>query len=290
MQSDRRNVAVITGASSGIGKEAAKQLVSQGWHVIAHGRDASRSAAAETEIRAAAQEGGRVDMVRGDLCELAQVAGMARRIAELTDRVDLLINNAGGMRDQIQLTSEGNEVSFAGNHLGHFLLTTRLLPLLRTAAQTREAGAVRVISVSSRAHEHAPPIDWDDVQSTSNWTSHTAYGRVKLYNILFARELARQVADDGIISHSLHPGVVDTNFPAHGSQALRDYWVTAQKITAGDAASDLLWVAQSAEASQGTGEYFAERRSIVPTGEALDDEAARKLWQESASLVARAGV
>ena len=228
-------------------------------------------------------------MVRGDLCELAEVAAMAARIGDLTDRVDLLINNAGGMRDQMALTSEGNEVTFAGNHLGHFLLTARLLPLLRKAAQDRAPGEVRVVSVSSRAHEHAPPIDWDDIQTTADWSSHNSYGRVKLYNILFARELGRRVASDEIRSHALHPGVVDTNFPAHGSQALRDYWVTAQKVSAADAASDLLWVARSAEAGESTGGYFSERRPVVPTGQAVDDIAAEKLWQQSEALVERAG-
>jgi NAD(P)-dependent dehydrogenase (short-subunit alcohol dehydrogenase family) len=112
MTEGRGRVAVITGASSGIGKEIAKQLAGQGWRVIAHGRDPARVAAAESEMRAATSVA-TVDFIRGDLCELSETNRMADEIAKLTDRVDLLINNAGGMRDRMAITSEGNEITFA---------------------------------------------------------------------------------------------------------------------------------------------------------------------------------
>src|SRR5262245_39122005 len=101
-------VAVITGASSGDGTAAAKAPVAQGWYVIAHGRDAGRTAAAEAEICAAAASGARVSVVRGDLSLLSDTARMAREIAGLTDKVDALLNNAGGVRSEFVLTPEGN--------------------------------------------------------------------------------------------------------------------------------------------------------------------------------------
>ena len=125
-------VAVVTGASSGIGKETAKALAAQGWHVIALGRDPSRTVAAEAEIRAAAT--GQVDMIRADLSLIAEAERAADAIAALTSRIDILINNAGGMASRMVMTSEGLEQNFAGNHLGPFVLTNRLLPLLRAAA------------------------------------------------------------------------------------------------------------------------------------------------------------
>ena len=156
-------VAVVTGASSGIGKETAKALAAQGWRVIALGRDPARSAAAEAEIRAASS-GGAVDMIRADLAVLAEAARAAREIAALTGRIDVLVNNAGGVAALRHVTPEGNEGTFAGNHLGPFLLTDRLLPLLRAAAKNAPAGAVRIINTSSLAHESAPGFDWNDPQ------------------------------------------------------------------------------------------------------------------------------
>jgi NAD(P)-dependent dehydrogenase (short-subunit alcohol dehydrogenase family) len=287
MAEGRGRVAVITGASSGIGKEIAKQLAGQGWRVIAHGRDPARVATAESEVRAATS-GATVDFVRGDLCVLSETNRMADEIAKLTDRVDLLINNAGGMRNRMAITSEGNEITFAGNHLGHFLLTQRLLPLLRRAAGTTQSGSVRIINVSSRAHERALPIDWDDLQSTKAWTSHDAYAAVKLCTILFTRELAKRLAAEGIVSHSVHPGVVDTNFASHGTQALRDYWEHAPKVGASDAACHIVRVATATELGGTNGRYFHEGQEVAPSQLALDDYAAERLWQESDKLVAQA--
>ncbi len=152
MGAHRQRIAVVTGASSGIGKVTAMALAAQGWHVIATGRDAARMAAAEAEIRAASVGGG-VDMIRCDLSLMAEAERLARQIAGLTDRVDVLVNNAGGITDRLVMTSEGLEANFAGNHLGPFLLTNRLLPLLRAAASDAPAGSVRIIQTSSEAHE-----------------------------------------------------------------------------------------------------------------------------------------
>ena len=140
MAADTRRVAVVTGASSGIGKETAKALAAQGWRVIGIGRDPRRSAAAEEEIRAASS-GGQVDMIQADLALMADAARAARDVAARTDRIDVLVNNAGGMAKCKVITSEGYEENFAGNHLGPFLLTTRLLPLLRRAAAAAPGGA-----------------------------------------------------------------------------------------------------------------------------------------------------
>jgi NAD(P)-dependent dehydrogenase (short-subunit alcohol dehydrogenase family) len=164
MASISQRVAVVTGASSGIGKETAKALAAQGWRVIAVGRDPGRSAAAETEIRAASS-GGRVDMIRADLALMAEAARTASDITRLTDRIDVLVNNAGGMAKQKVITAEGYEENFAGNHLGPFLLTNRLLPLLRRAAANAPRGSVRIINTSSDASEMTPGLPWDDLQN-----------------------------------------------------------------------------------------------------------------------------
>ena len=154
-------VAVVTGASSGVGKATAKALARLGWHVSAHGRDPERIVAAEAEIRAAAA-GGQVNLVCGDLSLMSGHGphGHRDRQAGLY-KVHALVNNAGGVRSERVITPEGNEATFAGNHLGHFLLTNRLLPLLRAAVATSKAGTVRILSVSSTGHEGCPGLDWN---------------------------------------------------------------------------------------------------------------------------------
>ena len=283
-------VAVVTGASSGVGKAAAMALAGRGWHVIAHGRDPARSAAAEVDIRAVAAPGARVDMIRGDLSLLADTARMAREIQGLTDEVHALLNNAGGVRNELILTAEGNEATFAGNHLGHFLLTNRLLPLLRSAAAGSASGTVRVLSVTSDGHAGCPGLDWNDLQQTREWMSGKSYCVAKLCNILFTRELARRVVADGIVANSMHPGVVTSNFVNHAQPRMRDYIATLESFPPEVGADTLVWLATSAEAGKVTGGYFFRREALTPSAAALDDGAAVRLWRESEALVARAGV
>jgi NAD(P)-dependent dehydrogenase (short-subunit alcohol dehydrogenase family) len=163
-------VAVVTGASSGIGKETAKALAAQGWRVIGIGRDPARSAAAEAEIRAVSSNG-LVEFLRADLSLMADAARVAREIAARTDRVDILVNNAGGMAKTQIITAEGFDENFASNHLGPFLLTARLLPLLRHAASQAPKGSVRILNTSSDAGEMIPGLPWDDLQLLENFNS-----------------------------------------------------------------------------------------------------------------------
>jgi NAD(P)-dependent dehydrogenase (short-subunit alcohol dehydrogenase family) len=276
--------AVITGASSGIGKEAAKALAAKGWHVIAHGRDAERTAAAEAEIRAVAT--GRVDMVQADLSLMADTARLADEISVLAPKIDVLLNNAGGMRAELVLTPEGNESCFAGNHLGHFLLTNRLMPNLRAAASGVAPGRVRIINTTSDGANHCFGIDWDDLQLTKDWISGKSYCFVKLYNILFTREMARREAAEGIVSHAFHPGVVASNFTAHVVATTRAYMATLEAQTPEVAAKPLIWLATSPDAGALTGLYWNKSEAEDPNPIALDEAIAARLWLESEKLLA----
>jgi NAD(P)-dependent dehydrogenase (short-subunit alcohol dehydrogenase family) len=284
MSSEPR-VAVITGASSGIGKAAAKMLLADGWHVIAHGRDPARTQAAAQELRAATPPGARLDVVQGDLALLADTARLAAEIAALTPRIDALLCNAGGVRAEKLVTPEGNEATFSGNHLGHFLLVQRLMP------QLRAAGAARVIATSSSAHLVAPPIDWADPQSLENWASVPAYALAKLYNILFTRELARRGAGEGgcIIAHAMHPGIVGTNFASHGNEQMQTYMAAARLDPPERSAATLAWLASAPEPGLSTGRYWFDKAELAPSAAAQDDDDARKLWEESERLIAKAG-
>ncbi|CAN7195169.1 SDR family NAD(P)-dependent oxidoreductase [Phenylobacterium sp. LjRoot225] len=288
----RARVAVVTGASSGIGLEAAKALAAAGWRVIGVGRDPGRSAAAEAEIRAAAAAEGRVEMLKADLSLMADAARLAQEVAARTDRVDVLLNNAGGIGKERVVTSEGAEATFAGNHLGHFLLTSRLLPLLRAAAADQPRGAVRVVNVSSSAHLQSSGLDFDDLQRLGNFSTVGAYANAKLANILFTRELAKRLSADGIVAHAMHPGLVATNFASRGDETMQRYYEGKKDlaITAQAGADTLIWLATAEEPGSATGGYFHNRAPGELSPAAQDEAAAERLWAESEALIARAGV
>ncbi len=279
-----RPVAVITGASSGVGKAAAKQLAANGWHVIAHGRTPERAAAALAEINAEVPNA-HVDMILGDLASMADSARLATEVTALTTHVDLLLNNAGGVRAEKVITPEGNEATFAGNHLGHFLLTLRLLPLLKATAQHKLAGSVRIINTTSDGHKGCPGINWDDLQLTSDWNTGKSYCLAKLANILFARELTLRLKNDGIIAHAFHPGTVDSNFVNHADARMRAYIETLQFRSAEDAAADLLWIATDPVNAGVESQYFEYRQTMNPAAPAMDASTAVRLWQESEALI-----
>ncbi|CAN7612333.1 SDR family NAD(P)-dependent oxidoreductase [Phenylobacterium sp. LjRoot225] len=293
MTAKTQRVAVVTGASSGIGKETAKALASQGWRVIGVGRNPERSAAAEAEIRAASSggpNGSQVDMLRADLSRMADAVRVAGEIAALTDRVDVLVNNAGGMTKQQVITPEGFEENFAGNHLGPFLLTERLLPLLRRAAADAPKGGVRILNTSSDASEMIPGLDFNDLQGLENFNPGYAYCRGKLANVLFARGLAKRLADDGIVAHAMHPGFVESNFITHADPHAQAHMRTLTGKTAEQGADTLVWLATSDEGGQTSGGYFFERKPRAPNPVALDDAYVDRLWEESEKLIAQAGL
>ncbi len=285
----KSRVAVVTGASSGIGLETAKALAGQGWRLIAIGRDPGRSAAAEAEIRAASS-GGEVAMIRADLALMAEAARAAREIAGLTDRVDVLVNNAGGMAKTRVITAEGYEQNFAGNHLGPFLLTARLLPLMRRAAADAPKGGVRILNTASDASEMIKALPWDDLQMLDNFSSGAAYCNAKLANVLHARGLAKRFGGEGIIAHSMHPGTVNSNFFSHAEERTQAYIRTLENISSAQGADTLIWLATAQEPGDSNGGYFYQRKPRIPNP-LIDDEAAvERLWQESERLVAKAGV
>lgn len=282
-------VAVVTGASSGIGKETAKALAAQGWRIIGIGRDPARSAAAEAEIRAVSRTG-QVEFLRGDLSLMAEAARVAQEIAAHTDRVDILVNNAGGMAKTQIITAEGFDENFASNHLGPFLLTSRLLPLLRHAASQAPKGSVRILNTSSDAGEMIPGLPWDDLQLLENFNSGRSYCNVKLANVMFARGLAKRLAADGIVAHAMHPGFVDSNFINSAPESSKAHMLTLKGLTPEQGADTLVWLATSEEAGQSSGGYFHQRKPRAPNPFAEDDAAVERLWAESEKLLSNVAV
>lgn len=279
-------VAVITGASAGVGKAAAMALAAQGWSVIAVGRNPARSAAAEAEIRAVSA-GGAVSMLIADLAVMAEVERLAAEIAALTPRIDLLANNAGGMPARLEMTVEGLEASFAGNHLGPFLLTRRLLPLLHAAAKDSPAGAVRIVNTSSDGSEMTGACDVDALLDPDRFDTGRAYCGAKLANVLHARGLARRLAAEGIVAHAFHPGTIDSCFFDDIPDATRAYTDTLTKLPVEAGADTLVWLATSAEGGQSSGGYWYQRAPRVPNPLVDDAAAVERCWQDSERWLAK---
>jgi len=288
MNATARRVAVVTGASSGIGRETALELLRRGWEVIGTGRDAGRIAAVEAAI-AAEGLSERFTMLRADLALMADAVRLAGEIAGLTDRVDVLVNNAGGMTDRLEMTAEGLEANFAGNHLGPFVLTDRLLPLLRAAAGGAAAGAVRIVMTASDASEMLPALDLDDIQCLARFNPGMSYCAGKLANVLFAKGLAVRLEGSGIVAHSMAPGAVSSNFYSRAPQDTRERLQDMAMFSEVEGADTLIWLATAAEPGRSSGGYWEKRQPRQPNPLADDPAVVERFWQESKKLVASAG-
>ncbi|MBB5686725.1 NAD(P)-dependent dehydrogenase (short-subunit alcohol dehydrogenase family) [Sphingobium boeckii] len=281
-----KKLAIVTGASAGIGKAAARALIERGWRVIGIGRDPGRCADAEATLRALPDSD--FTMIRADLSSLSETARAADKIAQMGPFVDVLLNNAGGVFSRRIITPEGHEATFASNHLAAFLLTRKLMPQLKAAAARSRPGAVRIVAVSSTGHAQCAGVQWDDLTLAHGFTGGAAYCHAKLANILFARELARRMADDGIVSHAMHPGVVASNFASHCDAPMQAYMESLRdrSVTPEAAADTLIWLACAHEPGETTGGYYHERQWLMPSPAAQDDSAAHRLWELSETLVA----
>lgn len=285
-----QRVAVVTGASSGIGKAAAAALAAQGWRVLATGRDAGRCATAEAELQAGADKAGAegsVEMLRADLSLLSEAERLADEIVARTDRLDVLLNNAGGMASAQVMTNEGHEANYAANFLGPMVLTEKLLPLLRKTAEGQPAGAVRIVNTSSDGSEMIPGINLADLENLGNWNPGAAYCSGKLANVLHAKVLSGRLADAGIVAHSMHPGTVDSNFFSHTPQSVQDAYGDAPKLTNEDGADTLVWLATAEEPGQSSGLYWHKRAERTPNPVVEDAAFVDAFWKAAQELAAR---
>lgn len=277
----KQGTVLITGANSGIGKETAVGLAKRGYRIVMACRNLQRAQAAREEI---VRRGGHdaVEIIRCDLADLASVAACAEHFRQRHERLDILINNAGGMFYERQLTPDGYEQTFQVNHLGHFYLTRLLLPQLR-AGQDR-----RIINVSSEAHRMARDIPWEDLQHDQTYRPLGVYAEAKLYNILFTRFLARRLAPEGITVNALHPGVVASGFGAGGPWWTKPLLHLARwfAITPEKGAQTSLYLATAPEVAEISGGYFVRQQQRPASELAMDFGAAERLWQKSVQLLA----
>jgi NAD(P)-dependent dehydrogenase (short-subunit alcohol dehydrogenase family) len=273
-----QRVAVVTGASSGIGLHTALGLARGGMCVVMTGRNRERTEAARNFVTARVGDA-QVETALADFASLAAVRRLADEILAHCPRLDVLINNAGLLSPQYRLSEDGYELTFAVNHLAPFLLTNLLLDRLRASAPAR------VISVASRAHR-GNRIDLATITGARGWSMGKAYGRSKLCNILFTRELAWRLEGSGVIATCLHPGMVATGFGDRGGlvefgwRLLKPFMISVEK-----GAETILFLATVADPAPFNAGYVVGEVLERPDPAALDDGMARRLWDESARLV-----
>ncbi len=276
----RGKTAVITGASSGLGRATAQALAGMGAELVLICRDRARAEQTVAEIRAATGNA-RVDYLLADLSVQADVRRVAAEFLDSGRPLHILLNNAGALFPQRTLSADGIEMTFALNHLAYFLLTDLLLERLKAS------GSARIVNVASRAHEGARDgLAFDDLQGARHYSAFGAYGRSKLANILFTRELARRLRGTGVSANALHPGFVATRF-AHANGVFKVLMTLLRPFQRSieQGSRTPIYLCSSPEVEGVTGEYFADCRRATPSAAARDDAAARRLWEISAAMV-----
>ena len=269
----------ITGATSGIGEAAALALASQGARIVFTARDEARGAALLAGLESKNAGAGH-QTVSAELTTLAGMREAGEALAAAAPSIDVLANNAGAVFTQRELTADGLEKTFAVNHMAYFVVTERL--------RANMAPGGRIVSTASAAHVGAR-VDFDDLAMLRRYSTFSAYGRSKLCNILWTRELGRRLQGSGVTASCFHPGGVATRLGSNNSGLLSTLFRLAGRfmLTPEQGADTLVWLASSPEAPDQNGCYFARRKRVTPSPAALDDAAAARLWQVSEEIAAR---
>ncbi|MYD00015.1 MAG: SDR family NAD(P)-dependent oxidoreductase [Gammaproteobacteria bacterium] len=288
-------VAIVTGANSGVGRSAAEMLLGAGAHVTMVCRSRERGERALAELRVARDQaalggqlnellpgdtgGARVDLELADLSRQEDVRALAELLAARLPAIDILVNNAGVTRPQCVQSPEGFELTFATNHLGHFLLTRLLRERLK-------AGRGRIVNVSSRGHRSGDlrRAGLEDIARGRAWEGALqAYADSKLANVLFTSETARRWGARGITANAVHPGVLATEIWKKTSLGPRLLllpftWFMSSPDVGGKAVMNLV---EDPSRDDVTGRYFHVLKEQRPSEQAHDESLARELWERS---------
>lgn len=289
----RDKVIAITGANSGIGKEAAVTLATWGATVIMGARSEIRGAAARAEVERRSKSD-RVELVSLDLASFDSIHGFADAVRDRHSRLDVLLNNAGGVLSTRSVTREGFESTIGVNHLGHVLLTDLLLDRLESTAGAT-GDPTRIVNVASIAHRGGK-LRFDDLQFERRAYSGTvAYNQSKLANVLFTMELARRLDPEVVTANCCHPGPVRTGFGAaedtRGFERLGMALGRPFMISPHWGSRPLVYLATATEMTGQTGGYFVggfagRNARHKPSHAARDPRLAAQLWEISEELVA----
>jgi len=274
-------ICVLTGTTSGIGRAAAFQLGSISAQLILLSRNASKGREIAAKINSSLGLE-KALFIQTDLSKLSEARNAADQIKKSCQRIDVLINNAGARFNDFNKNDDGIELTFATNHLGHFLLTHLLADHLG-----KSAGA-RIITVASDAH-CGYSADFDYVKGAGDYDRKAAYGRSKLANILFTYELARRLAGTRTTANALHPGGVATGLGRNNGMIswlkhIAYYAMKRQLLSPARAAEAITYLALSDEVQGVTGKYFSGKKEIRSSAASYDQRAGRKLWEVSLQL------
>jgi len=272
-------IALVTGASAGIGVYTALGLARAGFRVIMAGRDAARIERA-SRIVAERAGAGAVETALADFASLAAVRRLAEEVLARHEYLDVHLKNGGLIARRRLLSEDGYELTIAVNHLAPFLLTNLLLDRLRASAPSR------IVTVASQSHRGAR-LDLATLAAPPDWTPLKAYGRSKLCNILFTRALAKRLEGSGVVATALHPGLIATKIgDTAGSVAGWGWRVVKPFLTTPDKGAETsVFLAAVPDATPFHGAYVIDKKIAEPDPAARDDALAERLWQESARLV-----
>ena len=280
-------VVVVTGANSGIGKETAALLATMGATTILACRNPQKAEAAAAEVRAASGSDD-VHVVPLDLADLSSVETAAKELSSRWDRLDVLVNNAGGIWSGRQVTAQGFEQTLGVNHVGPFFLTALLLDRLKRAE------SARIVNLSSVGHHAAlTGMRWNDLQSEKRYSTFGAYAQSKLANVLFTRGLAIRLADTNITANAAHPGPVSSGFGMDGDMTGIMDWgnrlLRRFEISAAAGAATSVYLAGSPEAEGRTGGYYVRSKPGHLSLRARSDHDADRLWAVTEKMITEGG-
>lgn len=269
-------ICIITGATSGIGKETAKAIAREGAVVVLPIRDALKGDILKDEILEQNPDA-RIDLMHCDLASFDSIREFAAAFKKKYKKLHLLINNAGIWETKRNLSADGIERNFAVNHLAPFLLTNLLLDTIKQSAPAR------IINVASEAHKQGK-IHFSDIEYEKKFSSMGSYAQSKLANILFTKKLSQKLKGTGVTANCLHPGVVNTNLfdkmPSILKGLMNLFMISPQK-----GAQTTIYLATSPDVENISGEYFAKSQPKKPAPIALRQDVADKLWDLSEKYV-----
>lgn len=278
-------VALVTGATNGIGKVTALELAKTGATVVLTGRSREKTQATVDEIKTRSGSA-RVEALVADLSIMSEVRRLADLFKAGHDRLHILVNNAGAVFPQRRETDDGYEMTFALNHLSYFLLTNLLLDLLTASAPAR------IINVSSDAHRGGK-MQFDDLHFKTNRygiSGMAAYSQSKLANVLFTYELARRLEGTGVTANAVHPGFVATGFGRSSSGLMNRMMGLLHRfaLTPEEGARGSVYLASSAEVEGVSGKYYDKGKMVRSSKASYDEETQRRLWAVSEQMTGRA--